>query len=176
MGKPTSSIPNPWTIELGGAGSPLTVDTDSNSNIAITQPIVTNSTSKSDSTADVKIEPLKVDTTSDIKIEPLKVDSDSRSQIDLKPLAIDSCQTIKLAPLPPIHMEQPYSQHFGITFMGTELWGVNISGKSEMLLHSSPRSQYRRGHPGEQEDRECGAAEHKNRDNRIRVRVGGKSV
>lgn len=174
MGKSTSSIPNPWTIELSGDGTPLTIDTESTSNIAITQPIVTNSTSNSDSTADIKIEPLKVDTTSDIKIEPLKVDTDSRSEIDLKPLAIDSCQTIKLAPLPSIQMEQPYSQHFGITFMGTELWGINISGKSEMLLHSSPKSHYNRARPGEQECQGGGSADHK--DNRIRVRVGGKST
>src|SRR5262245_46688912 len=136
MGKSTStpSIPNPWTLELGGApGSPLLIDSESTSNLAITQPIVSNTTSKSDSTADVKIEPLKVDTTSDIKlepldikIEPLKVDTDS--SLDLKPVAIDSCQTIKLAPLPNIHMEQPFSQHFGITYMGTELWGINIGG------------------------------------------------
>jgi hypothetical protein len=75
----------------------------------------------------------------DLKVEPLKISSDSTSEIDVKPLAIDSCQTLKLAPLPAIKMEQPYSQHFGITFMGMELWGFNISGKSETFLHSPPK-------------------------------------
>jgi hypothetical protein len=123
------NIPSDYTIKLGSDGSTIHVDSDLdnihlkeiapvtvNSNVAVTQPIVTQSTSKSDSTASV-----------DLKVEPLKVSSDSTSEIDVKPLAIDSCQTLKLAPLPPIKMEQPYSQHFGITFMGMELWGFNMS-------------------------------------------------
>jgi hypothetical protein len=111
-----------------------------NSNLAVTQPIVTQSTSKSDSSAnlDLKVEPLNVD----LKVEPLKVSSDSTSAIDLKPVAIDSCQTLKIAPLPPIKMEQPYSQHFGITFMGMELWGLNISGRYDTFLHSPPKPRH----------------------------------
>jgi hypothetical protein len=147
------TIPNPWTILVGSNGSTITVDSDldnirikeipaitTNSNIAVTQPIVTDSTSKSDSTAklDLHIDP--------IKIEPMKVESDSTSAIDLKPIAVDSCQTIKLAPLPPIRLEQPYSQHFGFTFMGIELWGFTMSGKSEMFLHSPPKQQYHTVH------------------------------
>jgi len=144
-------IPSDYTIKLGSDGSTIHIDSDLdnihlkeiapvtiNSNLAVTQPIVTQSTSKSDSTAslDLKVEPL------DLKIEPLKVSSDSTSEIDVKPLAIDSCQTLKLAPLPPIKMEQPYSQHFGITFMGMDLWGLNISGKSETFLHSPPKPRH----------------------------------
>ena len=138
------NIPSDYTIKLGSDGSTIHVDSDLdnihlkeiapvtiNSNVAVTQPIVTQSTSKSDSTANV-----------DLKVEPLKVSSDSTSEIDVKPLAIDSCQTLKLAPLPPIKVEQPYSQHFGITFMGMELWGFNVSGKSETFLHSPPKSQH----------------------------------
>ncbi|MGH9697417.1 MAG: hypothetical protein ACRD5Z_24955 [Bryobacteraceae bacterium] len=138
------NIPSDYTIKLGSDGSTIHVDSDLdnihlkeiapvtiNSNVAVTQPIVTQSTSKSDSTASV-----------DLKVEPLKVSSDSTSEIDVKPLAIDSCQTLKLAPLPPIKMEQPYSQHFGITFMGMELWGFNVSGKSETFLHSPTKPQH----------------------------------
>jgi len=138
------SIPSDYSIKLGSDGSTIHIDTDLdnihvkeiapvtiNSNVAVTQPVVT----KSD--LDLKVEPLNVD----LKVEPLKVSSDSTSQIDVKPLAIDSCQTLKLAPLPPIKMEQPYSQHFGITFMGMELWGFNISGKSETFLHSPPKQR-----------------------------------
>jgi hypothetical protein len=135
------SIPSNYTLTLGG-GTHIDTDLDNihvkeiapvtvNSNVAVTQPIVTQSTSKSDSTAGL-----------DLKVEPLKVSSDSTSQIDVKPLAVDSCQTLKLAPLPPIKMEQPYSQHFGITFMGMELWGFNISGKSELSLHSPAKPRH----------------------------------
>ena len=135
------TIPSNYTLTLGG-GTHIDTDLDNihvkeiapvtvNSNVAVTQPIVTQSTSKSDSTAAL-----------DLKVEPLKVSSDSTSQIDVKPLAIDSCQTLKLAPLPPIKMEQPYSQHFGITFMGMELWGFNMSGKSELCLHSPSKPKH----------------------------------
>ena len=145
MSKSSSvNIPSDYTIKLGSDGSTIHIDSDLdnihlkeiapvtvNSNIAVTQPIVTDSTSKSDSTAAV-----------DLKVEPLKVSSDSTSEIDVKPLAIDSCQTLKLAPLPPIRMEQPYSQHFGVTFMGVELWGFNASGKSETCLHSPTKPRH----------------------------------
>jgi hypothetical protein len=168
-----SSIPSDYTIKLGSDGSTIHVDTDLdnihlkeiapvtiNSNLAVTQPIVTQSTSKSDSTASV-----------DLKVEPLKISSDSTSEIDLKPLAIDSCQTLKLAPLPPIKMEQPYSQHFGITFMGMELLGFNVSGKSETYLHSPPKPRQYSVHISEPCDR-CGEPGHKPRPASAQPRSG----
>jgi len=96
--------------------------------------------------ADIKLEPLQISTdskaTTDSKVaSDSKVFSDSKSQIDLKPVAMDTCTTLKFAPLPPVCLEQPYSQHFGITFMGIELWGFNVSGKSETFLHSPPKSR-----------------------------------
>ncbi len=145
------NIPDHYNIALGSTSTPLQVDVDIdkiapltvNSNLAITQPIVSQSTSTSNATTnstanvDLKLEPLNMD----LKVEPLSVSSDSKSLIDLKPVVVDSCQTIKLAPLPPIHMEQPYSQHFGFTYMGMELFGFTMSGKSEVRLHS-PRNAY----------------------------------
>ena len=145
------NIPSNYTIALGSTSTPLQVDLDIdnippvtvNSNLAITQPIVSQSTSTSNATTnstanvDLKLEPLSMD----LKVEPLTVNSDSKSLIDLKPVVVDSCPTIKLAPLPPIHMEQPYSQHFGFTYMGMELFGFTMSGKSEVRLHS-PRNAH----------------------------------
>ena len=152
------NIPSNYTIALGSTSTPLQVDVDIdkiapltvNSNLAVTQPIVTQSTSNStaNSTAnlDLKIEPM------DVKIEPLSIDSDSKSQIDLKPVVVDSCQTIRLAPLPPIHMEQPYSQHFGFTYMGMELFGFTISGTSEMKLHTPTKHHPCEPHEHEHEN------------------------
>jgi hypothetical protein len=48
-------------------------------------------------------------------------------------------------------MEQPYSQHFGFTYMGMELFGFTMSGKSELRLHS-PRNAHSCG--CHEEDRE----------------------
>src|SRR4249920_3915320 len=93
----TPTIPKDYSFKIGSDGSTIHVDSDLdnihikeiapvtvNSNLAVTQPIVTDSNSKSDSNAKV-----------DLTIEPLKVDSNST--IDLKPIAVDSCQTIKIA-------------------------------------------------------------------------------
>lgn len=174
------NIPSDYTVKLGSDGSTIHIDSDLdnihlkeiapvtiNSNLAVTQPVVTQSTSKNDSTVsvDLKIEPL------DLKVEPLKVSSDSTSAIDIKPLAIDSCQTLKLAPLPPIKMEQPYSQHFGVTFMGMELWGFNVSGKSDMFLHSPPKPQHYRLQIGEPCE-SCGQPAHKPRPAPAQTRSG----
>lgn len=129
--KPLSLEVKPLSFEL----KPLEIkplDIHNKSEFAVTQPIVTDSKNKSDSTVDLKVEPLRVDTA-----------SDQKSAIDIKPLVIDYCQTVKVAQLPPTCIEQPYHHHFGITFMGMELWGLTFSGKSEMIIQPAPpRPQY----------------------------------
>jgi hypothetical protein len=121
---------------------PLNLTTKSE--LAVTKPIVTNSTTKADTTANLNL-----------AIEPLRVESDQRSAIDVKPLAVDACQTLKLAPLPATCIEQPYTHHFGLTFMGLELWGFNVSGTSEMAVRSPERRRFHsvhvagHGHPSE---------------------------
>jgi len=174
-------IPDHYTIKVGGEGPAVTVDADLdnihireiapvtvNSNIAVTQPIVTDS--KSDAKVDLKVEPLN------IKLEPVKADVDTNSTIDLKPVAVDSCQTIKFAPPPPICVDQPYSQHFGFTFMGMELFGFNISGRSEMMLHSPPKPKHQTvhfsGHGSPEKESTDQQSSVKPRSG-IRVRIGG---
>jgi hypothetical protein len=51
-------------------------------------------------------------------------------------------------------VEQPYSQHFGFTYMGMELFGFNISGTSEMKLHTPKKH-----HPFEPHERESESVE-----------------
>lgn len=154
-----SSIPSDYSIKVGGTGTPLTIDSDLdniqinniapinvNSTLDVKDPIKTESTSKSDSTAtvDLTIKPL------DLKIEPLQIDSNSNSVIDLKPVAVDSCSTIKIAPLPPIRIEQPYSQHFGFTWMGMELFGFTTSGQYDTLLNNPAGPSPRKCHSHEE--------------------------
>ena len=136
------NFPNPFNIELGGDGTAINLDSD----IDLTSNSTSTSTSNSTASLDLKVEPLDIKIEPlDLKIEPLKVDTDSK--IDIKPLAVDSCTTIKLAPLPPIRLEQPYSTHFGFTYMGMELFGFNLAGKSATFLtaHLSRSSIARRG-------------------------------
>lgn len=172
MTKPSGggvNFPSPWDFKLGGDASPIL--TDSDVGIAITgddtKPVAVHSkvdpltltsnilgNDANPVAVHLKIDPLEVssDSTSEIDVKPLK------SEIDVKPLAIDSCQTIKLAPLPPICMGQPYSQHFGVTFMGIELWGFNTSGKTEMFLHSPPKQGHFNMDVGKAHD--CGEPSH----------------
>jgi hypothetical protein len=131
------NFPNPFNIELGGDGTAINLDSD----IDLTSNSTSTSTSNSTASLDLKVEPLDIKIEPlDLKIEPLKVDTDSK--IDIKPLAVDSCTTIKLAPLPPIRLEQPYSTHFGFTYMGMELFGFNLAGKSATFLSSPPKPQF----------------------------------
>lgn len=148
------SFPDPWTFIVDSGLDDINVDSESKIIGDRDQPIATDS--KSDSQIAVtgdRDNPIATDNKSDSQItltgdrnKPIstdsKIDANSKSEIDLKPLAIDSCQTIKLAPLPPICVEQPYSQHFGLTYMGIELWGFTVSGNSKMNLHSPPKQQY----------------------------------
>ncbi|MEO6966148.1 MAG: hypothetical protein ABI076_09675 [Acidobacteriaceae bacterium] len=184
-----SSIPSDYSIKVGGTGTPLTIDSDLdnirinniapinvNSTLDVKSPIKTESTSdsttKSDATAtvDLTIKPL------DLKIEPLKIDSNSNSVIDLKPIAVDSCSTIKIAPLPPMRIEQPYSQHFGFTWMGMELFGFTTSGQYDTLVNNQAKSgpckchsQAERDAPGES----AAASPVKPPQGGLRVRVNG---
>lgn len=165
---------SPLPLEIGGTGTPVQSDLE----LAITQPIVSQSTSKANldlkvEPLDLKIEPLKIDTNSTIDLKPVKIDTDSK--IDLKPVAIDTCTTIKLAPLPPIRLEQPYSQHFGFTFMGMELFGFTTTGHYETLLNSPGKGggcgchSGEGHHHGEEERHSAGPA-----GGGLRVRVNSK--
>lgn len=129
------SIPNNYTFKLGSDGSTIHIDSDlDNIHIAEIAPINTNTTL-------AVTQPVVTQSTLGLKVDPLNVTSNSTaaSSIDLKPVAVDSCQTIKIAPLPPIRMEQPYSQHFGFTFLGMELFGFTTSGRYETLLNDPVR-------------------------------------
>lgn len=126
-------------IIIGSDGSTINTDTEIKIDPIKIEPLQLSTDSKLSSDSKLSTDS-KV--SSDSKVfSDSKAFSDSRSEVDLKPVAVDSCTTLKLAPLPPVCMEQPYSQHFGITFMGIELWGFNISGKSETFLHSPSQSQ-----------------------------------
>jgi hypothetical protein len=131
------NIPSDYTVKIESDGSTFHVDADlDNIHVKELAPIDATITVKP---LDIKIEPLKseIDVKPlDIKIEPLK------SEIDVKPLAVDSCQTVKLAPLPPVCMETPYSQHLAVTFLGFELWGLTITGRSETYMHSPPKQRH----------------------------------
>ncbi len=138
---------------------PAPIVTDATNKLAITQPIITDS--KSDSASKL-----------DLLIEPIKVESDQKSAIDVKPLVIDTCQTTRLAPLPPTAVEQPYHHHFGLTLMGIELWGINLSGNSQMNIRNPRSPQFHEtAHHGP--CKEPSPAEPERPKHGLRVRVGG---
>jgi len=171
----TPSIPNPWAINLGLNGH-IDADLDNihiaeiapinvNSTLKVIDPIVSQSTSTSNSDSKV-----------DLKVEPLSITSDSNSVVDLKPVAVDSCQTIKIAPLPPIRMEQPYSQHFGFTFMGMELFGFSTSGRYETLLNdpAKPTHAHCNCHPHEEHHAEPDSPSSTAPGGGLRVRINNR--
>jgi hypothetical protein len=168
----TVDIPSGSTlpITLGGDGTAVQIDSDVTTDSKIdVKPLHVDTDSKID------VKPLHIDTDSKIDLRPVHLDTDSK--IDLKPVAVDTCTTIKLAPLPPIHIEQPYSTHFGFTYMGMELFGFTMSGKSGTFLSSPPKPQYHSMHM-EEPHRPCDDAKSEPRPGRpssgLRVRVNEK--
>jgi hypothetical protein len=138
-GSVTVDIPSGSTLPITIGGDGTAVQTDSDVKLD-TDSTIDLKPVKVDSDSTIDLKPVKVDSDSTIDLKPVHVDTDSK--IDLKPVAVDSCTTIKLAPLPSIHVEQPYSTHFGFTYMGMELFGFTMSGKSGTFLSSPPQPQY----------------------------------
>ena len=139
----------PCNFTLGGPNNgPIPFDFDT---ITTDSTIHTPDTITTDSTIHT---PDTITTDSTIHT-PDTIKTDSKSAIDLKPVAVDSCTTIKLAPLPPSHTEQPYSQHFGFTFMGVELFGINTSSRTDTFLNkpSPPAAHGKRHEHHEHRDR-----------------------
>lgn len=170
-GGSTPGIPNPWTLKLGSDGV-IKVDADlDNIRIAEIAPIHADTNAKVDS-----------DSKLDLKVEPLDVTSNSvtNSTVDLKPVAIDSCQTIKIAPLPPMRMEQPWTQRFGFVFMGVELFGFTSTGSYETLLNrppaAAPAGRCRRepDDGGSESSKATPRPGMTRNDGGLRVRIGGK--
>jgi hypothetical protein len=109
---------------------------------------------KTDSAAELTVNPLKADlgadlkadlkadlaTTSRLEVEPLK--TDSSLSLDLKPAVVDLCVTLNVGKLPNVCIRQPYRHHIGFTMWGTEVWGFSFSGEQETVIqeqHPQPR-------------------------------------
>jgi hypothetical protein len=173
-GSVTVDIPSGSTLPITIGGDGTAVQTDSDVKLD-TDSTIDLKPVKVDSDSTIDLKPVKVDSDSTIDLKPVHVDTDSK--IDLKPVAVDSCTTIKLAPLPSIHVEQPYSTHFGFTYMGMELFGFTMSGKSGTFLSSPPKPQYHSMQMAEPH-RPCDEAGAESRPSRpgggLRVRVNEK--
>lgn len=65
---------------------------------------------------------------------PKPIVLDAKTALDVKPLALDQCLHVELGPLPPTCVRQPYRQHVGFTLFGVELFGVDLSGESQVLV------------------------------------------
>ena len=104
-------------------------------NLAVTQPIRTESNIKADLGTDthLAIDPLKLQ----LQAEPLR--TDSNLSLDLKPAVIDFCFTANIGKLPNVCIRQPYQHHFGFTWFGVELWGFSFSGQQETVIEDLER-------------------------------------
>ncbi len=163
------------TNNVGGTDKPIATTSTATNNVGGTdKPIATTSTSTNTNNIGGTDKAIATTSTSNIggTDKPIKLDTDQKSAIDVKPLVIDSCQTTRLAPLPNTCVDQPYHHHVGLTFMGFELWGVNLRGRSEMSLRSPQPLQFRTTDYRQcREDEERRTKHHKRG---LRVRVGGE--
>jgi hypothetical protein len=68
----------------------------------------------------------------------VKSESSNAMTVDLKPVAVDLCLNASTK-LPEGQIHQPFSFHFGFTWFGLEVFGVNIGGESKTLLKDLPK-------------------------------------
>ena len=59
--------------------------------------------------------------------------------LDIKPMVTDTCLTIKTAPFPETMIRQPYKFHFGLTVYGMEVFGMDFSGESQVIIQDLPK-------------------------------------
>ncbi len=126
------------------ATDPVTVDINglNDIQIAVTQPITTNSTL----TLDVP-DPITTNSTYTLLVpDPIQTESsltftipepirtDSRAEIDLQPIAVDQCLRLSLGPLPATRICLPNRQHLGLTVFGVEVFGLTLEGEAKVLV------------------------------------------
>lgn len=132
------------TSTVNVTNGPVSVDSDSTVEIAglndikvtaiVPQPIRTESRQEL-----VLPQPLQTESSNDTRLETkAEVASTSALSVDLKPVALDVCMTSSTK-LPQGQIYQPFNYHFGLTWLGMELFGFNFGGESRMILEDLPR-------------------------------------
>ena len=135
---------------MGGKGAsstvtvhngPVTVDSDSTvevvglNDIKLTlQPSPLKTESKQEL---ILPQPLKTETRLDTKSD-ITSDSKNAIAVDLKPVAMDVCLNTSTQ-LPHGQISNPFSLHLGMTWMGVELFGLNLGGESRTILQDLPK-------------------------------------
>ena len=64
--------------------------------------------------------------------------SSSNSTVDLKPVAFDVCMRTGPAPLPPTHVCEPYAHKIAFSLLGVEVFGVAWSGEAQTIVDDRP--------------------------------------
>src|SRR5262245_62104995 len=102
----------------------------------VAEPVTVNVQGLDDTANRITLEtpqPVKAETKTELVIkEPIK--TESKTDLDIKPVALDQCLNIRLGPLPPTCVRQPYRFHLGLTLFGVEVFGVSVSGESQVLV------------------------------------------
>lgn len=109
-------------IAVGGGERPLRSELE----LSVPEPIETSSTLSSDSRI-----------TSNLAItEPIV--SEFASRVDVEPLVVDLCVDVGLSKLPRARIHQPYGSRVGFSVFGTEWFGIDWSGESDVIMDDLP--------------------------------------
>lgn len=120
---PVTVVAEPITVTVQGLD-----DTTNTIRLETPQPV------KAETKAELIIkDPIKIESKAELAItEPIR--TETRADLDIKPVALDQCLNIRLGPLPPTCIRQPYQLHLGLTLFGIEIFGVSLSGESQVLV------------------------------------------
>jgi hypothetical protein len=109
-------------VELGGGDRPLRSELV----LSVPEPIRTSSSLESDSRI-----------TSNLAVtEPIV--SEIASRLDVEPVVVDLCVDVGLSKLPRASIHQPYGSRVGFVVLGTEWFGVDWSGESNVIMDDLP--------------------------------------
>lgn len=124
------SVDSDSTVDINGLDNiglkidPLSIT----ETIRTPDPLVTKSDSTSSSTSNANVT-TKSDVTSDSK---------NALSVDLKPVVLDVCSTTTTN-LPHGEVISPFNYRVGITWFGTEIFGLNFGGESKTILRDLPK-------------------------------------
>ena len=109
---------------------PDPIETSSSSSFVIPEPIEMANT--------IDVRPLSTDSKIAIT-EPIVSQNTSNIGLDVRPMVVDLCFKLDFGEFPPTCIRQPYQHHFGVTFMGMELFGFNFAGESQIIIENIPK-------------------------------------
>jgi hypothetical protein len=125
----------------GGTTSTINVNNSGTTNVDSDSTIEIKGLDNIKTTTELKLpQPFKTESRQELAItQPIVSDAKSALALDIRPVTVDLCLNLNTGPTPPTCIRQPYHNHFGFTLFGMEVFGLNFSGESQVIVQDLPK-------------------------------------